>query len=124
MHDKSWGAFIEHVTKGIIDPRQRTEFRMELYSHLQELSDSLLCDCNNEVEARTQALKLMGNEKELRKMYAVQFNSWVHKLAAVQLILVIIFYYGFPLMMLHYRNNQSHPHIEIFYVFFHRPYGR
>lgn len=99
MHDKSWDAFTEHVTKGIIDPRQRKELRMELYSHLQELSDSLLCSCNNEDEARTQALKLMGNEKALCKMYTVQSNGWVYKLAAVQLILVIFFYYGFPLMM-------------------------
>ena len=102
MHDQSWVAFTEHVTKGIIDHRQREELRMELYSHLQELSDSLLCGYNNEAEARTRALKLMGNEKTLCKMYTVQANGWIYKLAAVQLILVILFYYGFPLKMQDY----------------------
>lgn len=109
MHDKSWDAFIEHVTKGIIDRQQRKELGMELYSHLQELSDSLLCSCNNEAEARAQALNLMGNEKALCKMYTVQSNAWVYKLAAFQLMLVIFFYYGFPLMVQNYGDVWTAP---------------
>lgn len=104
MHDKSWDVFIDRITKGIIDPQQRKQLRVELYSHLQELSDSLLSGCNNEAEAYMQALKLMGDEHVLYKMYTVHFNGWIYKLAAIQVILVGFFYYGFPLMVLYHKG--------------------